>query len=110
MGRRIENALEGITLQIEKKAESAGPLNTYIYLIMEGQLNIQNGAFVSAINWENADNERASFCTVCSSNRSRKNTFSLGFTREGVLQSFRFHCNYLPHPMIQLYIQESKVV
>ena len=29
-GRRIENASEGITLQIEKKAESAGPLNAYI--------------------------------------------------------------------------------
>ena len=29
-GRRIENALEGITLQIEKKAESAGALNAYI--------------------------------------------------------------------------------
>ena len=26
-GRRIENASEGITLQIEKKAESAGALN-----------------------------------------------------------------------------------
>ena len=34
MGRRIENASEGITLQIEKKAESAGALNAYIYLIM----------------------------------------------------------------------------
>ena len=30
MGRRIENASEGITLQIEKKEESAGPLNAYI--------------------------------------------------------------------------------
>ena len=49
MGRKIENALEGITLQIEKKAESAGNLNAYIYLIMDAQLNIQNGAFVSAI-------------------------------------------------------------
>ena len=29
-GRRIENASEGITLQIEKKAESAGALNAYI--------------------------------------------------------------------------------
>ena len=48
-GRRIENALEGITLQIEKKAESAGNLNAYIYLIMDAQLNIQDGAFVSAI-------------------------------------------------------------
>ena len=49
LGRRIENASEGITLQIEKKAESAGNLNAYIYLIMDAQLNIQNGAFVSAI-------------------------------------------------------------
>ena len=48
-GRRIENALERITLQIEKKAESAGNLNAYIYLIMDAQLNIQNGAFVSVI-------------------------------------------------------------
>ena len=36
--RRIENASEGITLQIEKKAESAGALNAYIYLIMDTQL------------------------------------------------------------------------
>ena len=35
MGRRIENASEGITLQIEKKDESAGALNAYIYLIMD---------------------------------------------------------------------------
>ena len=49
MGRRIENASEGITLQIEKKAESAGPLNAYIYLIMDAQLNIQKGAYVSAL-------------------------------------------------------------
>ena len=49
-GRRIENALEGITLQIEKKVEtSAEKLNAYIYLIMDAQLNIQNGAFVSAL-------------------------------------------------------------
>ena len=49
MGRRIENASEGITPQIEKKAESLGALNAYIYLIMDAQLNIQNGAYVSAV-------------------------------------------------------------
>ena len=49
MGRRIENASEGITLQIEKKAESAGPLSAYTYLIMDAQLNIQNGTYVSAV-------------------------------------------------------------
>ena len=49
MGRRIENASERITLQIEKKEESAGALNAYIHLIMDAQLNIQSGAYVSAI-------------------------------------------------------------
>ena len=48
-GRRIENASEGIALQIEKKAESAGALNAYIYLIMDAQLNIQNGTYVFAV-------------------------------------------------------------
>ena len=48
-GRRIENALEGITLQIKKKVETAGTLNAYMYLIMDAQLNIQNGAYVSAV-------------------------------------------------------------
>ena len=48
-GRRIENASEGITLQIEKKAEAAGKLNAYVYLIMDAQLNIQDGRFVSVL-------------------------------------------------------------
>ena len=49
MGRQIGNTSRGITLQIEKKAETSGALNAYIYLIMDAQLNIQNGALVSAI-------------------------------------------------------------
>ena len=48
-GRRIENSLEGITLQIDMKEETAGALNAYIHLIMDAQLNVQNGAFVSAV-------------------------------------------------------------
>ena len=49
-GRRIENRSEGISLQIEKKVEtSSEKLNAYIYLIMDAQLNIQNGTFVSAL-------------------------------------------------------------
>ena len=48
-GRRIENASEGINLQIEKKAEAAGALNAYIYLIMDAQLNIQNSVHVFAV-------------------------------------------------------------
>ena len=49
MGRRIENASEGITLQIEKKAKTAGALNAYIYLIMDAQMNIQNDTYISAV-------------------------------------------------------------
>ena len=49
MGRHIENASEGITSQVEKKAESVGALNAYIYLIMDAQLNIQSGAYVSVV-------------------------------------------------------------
>ena len=37
MGRKVENASEGITLQIDKKEESAGKLIAYIYLIMDAQ-------------------------------------------------------------------------
>ena len=39
----------GITPWIEKKAEMAGEFKAYVYLIMDAQLNIQNGAFISAI-------------------------------------------------------------
>ena len=48
-GRRIENASEGISLQIEKEAETAGALNAYIYLIMDAQLNIEDGKFRNVI-------------------------------------------------------------
>ena len=36
-------------VQVKKKAESAGALKAYIYLIMDAQLNIQSGAYVSAV-------------------------------------------------------------
>ena len=48
-GRKIENASEGITLQIKKEAEKNESLNCYIYLVMDAQLNITNGQFVSTI-------------------------------------------------------------
>ena len=49
MGRQNRKYVRGITIQIEKKAETAGALNAYIYLIMDAQLNIQNGTYVSAV-------------------------------------------------------------
>ena len=48
-GRGIENASEGVTMQIMKKAEAAGALNIYLYVIMDAQLNIEDGRFVSAL-------------------------------------------------------------
>ena len=47
-GHRIENASEGITIQITKKAEAACALNIYLFVVMEAQLHIEDGRFVSA--------------------------------------------------------------
>ena len=48
-GRQIGNTSGAITIQIKKKAETAGALSAYIYLIMDAQLNIKNGAHVSTV-------------------------------------------------------------
>ena len=48
-GRQIENTSGRITIQVEKKAESPGALKANIYLILDAQLNIENGAYVSAV-------------------------------------------------------------
>ena len=48
-GRRIENASEGVTIQLTKTAEAAGALNIYLYIIMDAQLNFEDGLFVLAI-------------------------------------------------------------
>ena len=48
-GRWVENASEGVTIQIMKKAETAGALLIYLYVLMDAQLNIEDGRFVSAL-------------------------------------------------------------
>ena len=48
-GRRVQNASEGITVQLEKTVEAAGKLNSYINIITDAQLNIENGRFHSTI-------------------------------------------------------------
>ena len=48
-GWQIWNTSGGITIQVEKKAESAGAFKAYIYLIMDAQLNLQNGTYDSAV-------------------------------------------------------------
>ena len=46
--RRIKNASEGITMQITKKAGTAGALSMYLFVFMDAQLNIEDGWFVLA--------------------------------------------------------------
>ena len=82
MGRQIGNTSGGITIQIKKKAESPGALNAYIYLIVDAQLNIQNGAYISAVYQAENVYERTAYCIVRYSNWSRKNAFSLEFAQE----------------------------
>ena len=48
-GRRVENASDCVTIQITKMAEAAGVLNIYLYVLMDAQLNIEDGRFVSAL-------------------------------------------------------------
>ena len=48
-GRRIENASEGVTIQITTTAEAAGALNIYLYVLMDAQLNIEYSRFVSGL-------------------------------------------------------------
>ncbi len=44
-GRRIENASEGITIQITKEAETDAPINIYLFVIQDAQVNIEDGRF-----------------------------------------------------------------
>ena len=48
-GRRIENAGEGITIQITKKEKAASAFNIYLFVVMDAQLNIEDGGFDSAV-------------------------------------------------------------
>ena len=44
-GRRIENASEGITIQIEKEQEADESLNIYLFMIQNAQINFEDGRF-----------------------------------------------------------------
>ena len=48
-GRRIENASEGVTIQIEKKQESDENLNIYLYIIQDAQINFEDGRFKEVV-------------------------------------------------------------
>lgn len=44
-GRRIENASEGITIQITKEAGKDEPINLYMFVIQDAQINFEDGRF-----------------------------------------------------------------
>jgi hypothetical protein len=44
-GRRIENAAEGITIQITKEAGAVDPLNVYLFVIQDAQINFEDSRF-----------------------------------------------------------------
>ena len=44
-GRRIENASEGITIQITKEAGANIPINVYLFVIQDAQINFEDGRF-----------------------------------------------------------------
>ena len=42
-GRRIDSGTEGITLQIDRDPKGSGDITVYMYVVMDAQLNIENG-------------------------------------------------------------------
>ena len=48
-GRRVENGSEGMTISMTKDEEIAGPIHIYLYILMDAQLNIENGRFQSVV-------------------------------------------------------------
>ena len=48
-GRCLENASEGIRLQITKESGSAGKLSCYLYIFQDAQINISNAQFLNVV-------------------------------------------------------------
>ena len=48
-GRKIENASEGITIQITKEAGEDEPINIYLFIIQDAQINFEDGRFKEII-------------------------------------------------------------
>ena len=44
-GRRVENASEGITIQITKEQEADEVINVYLFVIQDAQINFEDGRF-----------------------------------------------------------------
>ena len=49
LGRRLENASEGVRLQITKEVASAGKLSCYLYIFQDAQINISDAQFLNVV-------------------------------------------------------------
>ena len=103
--RRLENASEGVTIQLTKKAEAAGALNIYLFIIMDAQLNLEDGRFVSAV-YQSSSAQGRPFGNCLRADRMRKNRFHPVSARRrplpGVLST---HRGPVPHHRAQLDLQ-----
>ena len=48
-GRKIEGASQSIQIEIEKKAETAGNLDVYVFYVSDAQLNFEDSRLVQAV-------------------------------------------------------------
>ena len=89
-GHRIENASEGVTIQLTKTAEAAGTLNIYLYILMDALLNIEDGRFISAVYWSSSAQGRP-FGNCLRQTGCRKTVFILSLLEEGPYRRFFRH-------------------
>ena len=87
--RRIENASEGITIQITKKAEAACALNICLFVVMDAQLNIEDGRG-SSQRLINLLPQTAHSATICGQTGCGKTVFIL-YLLEGPYRGFLQH-------------------
>ena len=100
-GRVIGSVGGGITLQIKKKAKTTGKLKAYIYLIVDAQLKIQNGAFIYAVHKTNGKvtHDGTPFDVDCGSDWGWKDIPILGLARtKEYLDHFDFVIILCPPP------------
>ena len=108
-GRRVENAPEGVTIQITKKAETAGALNIYLYVLMDAQLNIEDGRFVSALYWAMLAADQPPFGNHLWANGLREDRFCPEPSRGPLPWGLPPRRDPMPHHQAQQDLPESPV-
>ena len=82
----VENAREGTTIQITKKAEAADSLNIYLLVVMDAQLKIEDGR--SSQRLINLLPQTAHSATICGQTGCGKTVFVLDLLEGPIRGSF----------------------